>query len=578
MPVNRSRTRSLRLLPGVDRLRHYDRAWLGGDLLAGATVAAYLIPQVMAYAQVAGLPAVTGLWATIGALLVYAVLGSSPQLSVGPESTTALMTAVALGGVAAGDPGRYAALAGLLAILVGATCLVAWVGRLGFLAELLSRPVLVGYMLGVAVIMIVGQLGRLTGIRVPSGGPLSELADTATHLGAAHLPTVFLAGAVLVFLFAVQAWLPRVPGPLVGMLLAAAAVALFDLKSRGIAVVGNVASALPHVQVPHIGSADVVALLPAALGITMVAYSDNVLTGRAFATRGSDAVDNNQELLALGAANVAAGMSQGFPVSSSGSRTAIGNAAGSHSQLYSLAALAVVLVVVTVLGPVLAAFPNGALGAVVVYAATRLVDVSELRRMAGFRRTELYLAVGTTVGVLILGVLQGVLFAIALSVLDLLHRVARPHDGVLAFVPGLAGMHDVDDYPQAQQVAGLVVYRYDSPLFFANAQDFLRRALLSAETSPTPPEWFLLNAEANVSVDITALDALHDLQEELGRRGITLAMARVKQDLRADLERGGFIQCVGEDRVFATLPTAVQAYVEWYRERHGTTPAGYGGA
>jgi SulP family sulfate permease len=173
MPVNRSRTRSLRLLPGVDRLRHYDRAWLGGDLLAGATVAAYLIPQVMAYAQVAGLPAVTGLWATIGALLVYAVLGSSPQLSVGPESTTALMTAVALGGVAAGDPGRYAALAGLLAILVGATCLVAWVGRLGFLAELLSRPVLVGYMLGVAVIMIVGQLGRLTGIRVPSGGPLS---------------------------------------------------------------------------------------------------------------------------------------------------------------------------------------------------------------------------------------------------------------------------------------------------------------------------------------------------------------------------------------------------------------------
>ncbi len=578
MPADPKRTRALRLLPGLDRLRHYDRSWLSGDLLAGVTVAAYLIPQVMAYAQVAGLPAVAGLWATLGALLVYSLLGSSPQLSVGPESTTALMTAVALGGLAAGDPAQYAALAAVLALLVGATCLVAWVARLGFLAELLSRPVLVGYMSGVAVIMIIGQLGKLTGIKVATGGPLSEVADTVTHVGTAHLPTVILSVAVLVFLFAAQAWLPRLPGPLIGMLLAAAVVAVFDLESRGVTVVGLVPSALPHIQLPRVGIDQVLALLPAAAGVAMVAYSDNVLTGRAFASRGSDSVDNNQELLALGAANVAAGVSQGFPVSSSGSRTAIGKAAGSHSQLYSLAALAVVLAAVTAFGSVLAAFPNAALGAVVVYAATRLVDVSEFRRMGGFRRTELYLALGTTAGVLVLGVLQGVLVAVGLSVLDLLHRVARPHDGVLAFVPGVAGMHDVDDYPQAQQVEGLVVYRYDSPLFFANAQDFLKRALVAAETSPTPPEWFLLNAEANVSVDITALDALQELQEELSRRSITFAMARVKQDLRADLERGGFIQCVGDDRVFATLPTAVQAYVEWYRERHGTAPTGYAGA
>jgi SulP family sulfate permease len=314
-------------------------------------------------------------------------------------------------------------------------------------------------------------------------------------------------------------------------------------------------------------------MLP-AVGVAIVAYTDNVLTARTFAIRNGYAIDGNQEFLALGAANLASGVMQGFPVSSSGSRTVIGDSLGSRSQLYSLVALATVLLTVVFLRPVLAAFPAAALGAIVVYAAIRLVDVVEFRRIARFRRSELFLALTTTVAVLALNVLYGILVAIGLSVLDLLRRVARPHDGILGFVPGIAGMHDIDDYPDAKAVQGLVVYRYDSPLFFANVEDFKRRALASLDQADVPTEWFLLNAEANVQVDITAIDALEELRQELDRRGIVFAMARVKQDLHDDLRPSGFVDRVGEDRVFMTLPTAVREYVRWYEDKHGEAPSG----
>jgi len=539
------------------------------------TVAAYLIPQVMAYAGVAGLPAVVGLWAASASLVVYAVLGTSPQLSVGPESTTALMTASALGGLAAGQPDRYAALAAALAGLVGVICLLAWVARLGFLADLLSRPVLVGYMAGVALLMVVSQLGKLTGQTIAGDTPLSQIGFLLSHLGDVHIPTAVLGGAVLAFLLVASRLFPRAPVPLIGMLLAAAAVALFDLGSHGVAVVGTVPREFPPFQLPRVGRDDLRMLVPAALGVAMVAFSDNVLTARAFQARNRYGLDTNQELLALGAANLATGAAQGFPVSSSGSRTAIGDAMGSRSQLYSLVALATVVVAVFFLNPVLAAFPSAALGAVVVYAAIRLIDVPEFRRIGGFRRTELALAVGTTAAVLVLGALQGVLVAVGLSVLDLLHRVTRPHDGILGQVPGVAGMHDVDDYPEAAPVPGLVVYRYDSPLFFANAQDFTKRALRALESAPTPANWFLLNAEANVTVDLTAADTLESLRQEIDQRGVVFAMARVKQDLRDDLERAGFIARVGEERIFMTLPTAVEAYVAWHVEQVGEPPKGF---
>ena len=563
-----------RQLPGLAQLRRYRRSWLRYDVLAGVTVAAYLIPQVMAYAQVAGLPAVVGLWAIVGPLLVYAVLGSSRQLSVGPESTTALMTAAAVGALTAGDPERYAALAAALALVVGGLCVVGWVGRLGFLGDLLSRPVLVGYMAGIAAIMVVSQLGKLTGIEVHAESFGGEVAYVVKHLDEVSMPTLALAASVLALLLVGNHLFPRSPMPLVGMLAATAVVAVLDLESHGIAVVGQIPAGLPAPSLPPVSLGDLTSLLLPAVGVAIVGYSDNILTGRTFATRNGYAIEGNQEFLALGAANIASGVMQGFPVSSSGSRTAIGDSLGSRTQLYSLVALASVLLSMVFLRPVLAAFPTAALGAIVVYAATRLVDVPEFRRIARFRRSELLIAISTTVAVLAFDVLYGVLVAIGLSILDLLRRVARPHDGILGFAPGVAGMHDVDDYPKATAVEGLLVYRYDSPLFFANVEDFKRRALASLDRVDSPTEWFLLNAEANVQVDITAMDALEELREKLARRGIVFAMARVKQEVREDLRLTGFVELVGEDHIFATLPTAVQAYVRWHEEKHGVPPAG----
>jgi sulfate permease, SulP family len=560
--------------PGLLRLRSYERSWLRGDVLAGVTVAAYLIPQVMAYAEVAGLPPVVGLWAVMGPLFVYALIGSSRQLSVGPESTTALMTALVVAPLAGGDPARYAALAAALALIVGGLCLLAWLARLGFLADLLSHPVLAGYMAGIAVFMIVSQLTKITGVPVDGESLVSDVGSFLSGLDRMHLPTLVMSAAVLAFLL-FGAWLwPKAPVPLVGMLLAAGVVAAFSLQDRGIRVVGEIPAGLPTPGLPGLALEELTALLLPAVGVTIVAYSDNVITARAFAIRNGYHVDANQELLALGTANLSAGVLRGFPVSSSASRTVIADALGNKSQLYSLVALGAVLATLLVGRTVLAAFPSAALGAIVVYAALRLIEVSEFRRIGAFRRSELVLALATTAAVLLLGVLYGVLAAVGLSILNLLRRVARPHDGVLGYVPGLAGMHDIDDYPDATLVPGLVVYRYDAPLFFANAENFRQRALAAVDASPTPVEWFMLNAEANVEVDITAIDTVEELRAELDRRGIVFAMARVKQDMRADLAAAGLVERVGDDRIFPTLPTAVQAYVEWYTARHGEPPVG----
>jgi len=546
--------------PGLDQFRGYQRSWLRRDVLAGLTVAAYLVPQVMAYATVAGLPPVVGLWAALVPLAVYAVLGSSRQLSVGPESTTALMTATALGPLAAGDPGRYAALAAAAALIVGAVCFVAGLVRLGFLADLLSHPVLIGYMTGVAVIMIGSQLGKVTGVSVEGDEFLDQIRSFVDGLDELHWPTLALAAAVLIVLLVIARLAPRLPGPLIAILVAAAAVSVFSLHRNGIKVVGDIPSGLPTPGLTGMPAADLMALVIPAAGIAIVAFNDNVLTARTFAVRHGQDIDANAELRALGVCNVGAGLMRGFPVSSSGSRTALGDAVGGRTQLYSLVTLVFVLVVMLFGRGVLATFPSAALGALVVYAAVRLIDVSEFKRLARFRRSEVLLALATTVAVLVLGVLYGVLVAIGLSILELLRRMARAHDGVLGFVPGVAGMHDVDDYPEADLVPGLLVYRYDAPLFFANAENFRERAIAAVNDYPGPVEWFVLNAEANVEVDLTALDALDRLRSELERRGIVFAMARVKQDLRDSLEAAVLVDKIGEDRIFPTLPTAVEAY------------------
>ncbi|WP_328324509.1 sulfate permease [Kribbella sp. NBC_00382] len=533
---------------------------LRADVIAGVTVAAYLVPQAMAYAQLAGLPPVAGLWAVLAPLAVYAVLGTSRLLSVGPESTTALITAASLGSLAAGDPARYAILAATLALLVGAICLIAWLLRLGFLADLLSKPVLIGYLAGIAVIMVAGQLGRMTGASVSGESPVAELISAVRHFGSWHPATVVVSVVALTLLLAAAKWLPRWPAPLMVMALAAAVTAIAGLRDHGVAVIGTVPAGLPVPGLPALNVDDLKLLVFPAVGVALVGYTDTVLTGRAFATDRHERIDADQELLALGVANLTAGTLHGFPVSSSGSRTAVAVAAGAKSQLYSLVALACVVATLLFAGPLLSTFPIGALGALVVYAAVRLVEVGEFRRIARFRRSELILAVATCVGVVALDVLYGVLVAVALSVLDLFRRVARPHDGILGIVPGVPGMHDIDDYPTAEPVPGLVVYRYDSPLFFANAENFHRRALAAVDASPVPVRWLLLNAEANIEIDITAIDALDALREELEQRGVVLALARVKQELRDDLEAAGFLDRLGPDRVFFTLPTAVEAF------------------
>ncbi|OIJ68712.1 sodium-independent anion transporter [Streptomyces mangrovisoli] len=578
-------------MPGLAPLAHYRRSWIGGDLLAGCTVAAYLVPQVMAYAGVAGLPPVSGLWAILPALGVYALLGSSRLLSVGPESTTALMTAAVVAPLAGSDPDRYAALAAALAVTVGLLCLASRALRLGFVADLFSRPVLTGYLAGVALIMIVDQLPKLTGVPVTGTAFFPQLRSFLRHSGSVHGPTLVFSALLLGLLFAVARWTRRLPGPLLAVVLSTAAVVVLGLDDRyGVKVIGEIPAGLPSFALPDL--AQLPQLVPAALGVLLVGYTDVVLTARAFTrdrpdrtgtthrTAGTEkpgpsdgrddpgrpdepALDADQELLALGAANLGAGLLHGFPVSSSASRTALASSAGARSQVYSLVAGALVLAVLLFLGPLLARTPSAVLGALVVYAAVRMIDLAGFRRLASFRRRELLLALGCLAGVLALDILYGVLVAVALSLAELLSRVARPHDAVEGLVPGLAGMHDIDDYPNARTVPGLLVYRYDSPLFFANAEDFHRRALAAVDEQTEPVRWFVLNTEANVEVDITALDAVDQLRRELARRGVVFALARVKKELLEQLEAYGLAEAVGRDLVFPTLPTAVTAYRSW---------------
>ncbi|MFE6938302.1 SulP family inorganic anion transporter [Streptomyces chartreusis] len=559
------------LVPGVVALLGYRRSWLRGDVLAGVTVAAYLVPQVMAYAGVAGLPPVAGLWAILPALALYAVFGSSRLLSVGPESTTALMTATVVAPLAAGDPDRYATLAVTLAVTVGLLCLVARAVRLGFLADLLSRPVLIGYMAGVALIMMSDQLTKLTGVETTGSKFFPQVWSFAAGVTEAHGATVVLSAAALVLLFLMAKYVRAVPGPLLAVVLGTLAVVLFDLDERyGVKVIGDVPSGLPGLA--HPDWTEVPGLVLPALGVLLVGYTDFILTARAFSGRADDTddgpeLDANQEFLALGAANLGTAALHGFPVSSSASRTALASSSGARSQVYSLIAGVVVLAVLLFLSPLLSRTPSAVLGALVVYAAVRMIDLAGFRRLASFRRRELLLALGCLVGVLALDILYGVIVAVGLSVAELLTRVARPHDAILGVVPGIAGMHDVDDYPAARTIPGLLFYRYDSPLFFANAEDFRRRALAAVDEQTAPVRWFVLNAEANVEVDITALDALDEVRQELTDRGIVFALARVKQDLREDLQAYGLADSVGAERIFPTLPTAVAAYREWSGDR-----------
>jgi high affinity sulfate transporter 1 len=545
-------------LPGLRAIAGW-RSTGRGDVIAGFAVAAYLIPQCLAYAQLAGVEPVRGLWTALPALAIYAIAGSSRLLSVGPESASALLVGSAVAALSARGDLDPADAAGALALAVAGVAFVAWLARLGFLADLLSKPVLIGYLAGVAVTMTISQLPNLTGIDTARTAALPRLADVVRSLGDARAGPLLLGGMVVVILLTLQRW-TKLPGPLLVIVAATVATSAFDLERHGVATLGHVPVGLPPLTIPSVPAYLWPAVFGTAIGVAMVAFSGNVLTARAFTRGRDDRVDADQELFALAAANVAVGLGGGFPVSSSESRTALADAAGSRSQLTSLAAAACVALVLGVAAPLLEAIPLAALAGLVVYAGGRLVALGQARRVISFRRSEGVIMVTAFAGVVGFGLLVGVGVAVALSVGDLLRRVARAHDAIQGTVPGLAGMHDIDDYPSATTIPGLIVYRYDAPLFFANAEDVRARVLAAVNESASPVEWIILNMEANVEIDLTAADMLEDLQEELEARGIVLGMARVKHDLAIYLDRVGLLDRIGRDHVFPTLPTAVEGF------------------
>ena len=568
--------------PGLTQLRHYRRSWLRPDLFAGVAVAAYLVPQVMAYTVIVNVPTVVGLWTALAALVVYAVMGCSRILSVGPESTVALMAGTAVASMAHGDQNRVMALTAALSLVVAGWCLLARLARLGVITELLSQPLLVGYLAGGAVLMIVGQLGNVTGTSVEGDSIVAQLQSFVGVVGDTHWPTFAVAAGTLTLLLSVRWLLPKGPAPLIAVAAATVVSAVLGLDQYGVAVVGQVPSGLPVPQLPAVSWEDLQLLIIAGLGVAVVAYGDNTLIARGFPANtdpdeGREKLDPQQEFVALSGVHVAVGLFSGFPVSSSGSRTALALSAGARTQVYSLACAVCVIVVLFAAGPLFADLPKAALGAVVIYAAGKLVSWREFQRLARFRRTELVLALAGALATVLFGILVGVGVAIALSLLEMAKRLARPHEAVLGRVPGLPGMHDVDDYPDAQTLPGLVIYRYDAPLFFANVGDLCRRALLVVEqenaSSPEQPvRWLVLNVEANVEVDITAVDGLRRLHEDLAEQGVRLGMARVKHDLRLPLSRAGLIDLIGEDMLFPTLPVAEKAYLAWAAANPLPTP------
>lgn len=548
------------VVSGLAQLRGYDASWFRADAFAGMAVTAYLVPQCLANAGLAGAPPITGLWVAVVAMILYALLGTSRLLSMGPESTTAVMVAVAVAPLAAGDPGRYLALSAGLAVLVGVICIGAWALRLGFVADMLSHPILVGYLAGVALIMIVSQLGTFTGIQLGDGGAPAKVAELAGRLGEVNPVTLTLGVSVTAFLLVLRQLMPLAPGTLIAVIGASAIVLVLGLETHGVTLVGPVPAGLPTPTLPLIDLPDIAALIGPAAAIAFVGYSDVALTGRAFAVRTGEEIDANREFLALGAANLAAGLTGGFALSASGSRTAIIDAMRARSQVAGLVAAGAVTIVVLVTPGLIALIPKAVLAGVVVFAALRLIDLAGLVRLARFRSTEIGLAVTALIGVLAFDVLAGILVAIGLSVLDLFARVARPPASILGRVPGLAGLHNIDDYPDAEQIPGLLVFRYDAPLCFANAQDFRSHVLAAVDAQAERVEWLLLNAEAIVELDTTAVDALRQLAGDLAGRQVVFAMARVKQDLRRQLVRGKLMDVIDEERIYPTLPVAVSAF------------------
>jgi high affinity sulfate transporter 1 len=551
-------------LPGIDTLRRYEAAWLPRDIFAGLVLATMLVPVGIAYATASGLPGIYGLYATIVPLLAYALFGPSRILVLGPDSALAAVILGVVFPLSGGDPLRAATLAAMMAIVSGTVCILAGIARLGFVTELLSKPIRYGYMNGIALTVLISQLPKLFGFSIESEGPLRSLWAIAGAIleGRTNWVAFGIGLGTLMIILLLKDY-KRLPGILVAVVGATAVVAVLDLGARyGVKVLGPLPQGLPAFAVPWIGYSDLFPVLIGGCAIALVSFADTSVLSRAYAARLGTHVDPNQEMVGLGAANLATGFFQGFPISSSASRTPVAEAAGARTQLTSVVGALAIAILLLVAPNLLQHLPTAALAAVVIAAAIGLFEVTDLKRIYRIQQWEFWLSMVCFVGVAVLGAIPGIGLAIAIAIAEFLWDGWRPHSAVLGRAHGVKGYHDITRYPDARQIPGLVLFRWDAPLFFANAEFFKERALDAVAKSPTPVRWLVVAAEPVTSVDVSAGDTVAELDEALHAQGIEFCFAELKDPVKDKLKRFGLLAQLGESCFFPTIGAAVSSYLE----------------
>ncbi len=560
--------------PGIRSLTSYRISWLRSDIVAGVVLTTLLVPQGMAYAELAGLPAITGLYTSILCLIGYALLGPSRILVLGPDSSLGPMIAATILPIIGSDgsPERAIALASMMALIVGAFMILAGIAKLGFIADLLSKPTQLGYMNGLALTILIGQLPKLFGFSTDANGLINEAHAFIHGLGSGEaVPAAVAIGFLsLGLILVLSRWLPRVPGVLVAVVVAIAATSMFNLAGHGVSLVGTLPKGFPPLTLPNPVS-DLPLLIAGSLGIVLVALADTISTASAFAARTGQEVDGNGEMIGIGTANVAAGFFQGFPVSTSGSRTAVAEQAGAKTQLTGLVGAALIVLMLVLVPGLLKNLPNPTLAAVVIAASLSLADIPGTVRLWKQRPVECVLSVAAFLGVALLGVLQGIAVAVVLSILNVFRRAWWPYQTTLGRVPGLSGYHDRQLHPEADELPGLVIFRFDGPLFFANSRTF-RDEIRALAARKARPDWIVIAAEPITDIDTTAADMLAELDEELNANGTSLVFAELKDPVRSKLERYELIGPLDRDHFFPTLNAAV----ETFRDQTGADWVGHG--